>query len=82
MGLVIDYKDGIATIEERNYFKIGDEVQFFGPSTETKNFRIEEILDEDGKIVEEANHPQMIVKIRVPFELKKHDMMRLKVFDF
>lgn len=82
LGLVIDYKDGIATIEERNYFKIGDEVQFFGPSTETKNFRIEEILDEDGKIVEEANHPQMIVKIRVPFELKKHDMMRLKVFDF
>lgn len=82
LGLVIDYKDGIATIEERNYFKIGDEVQFFGPSTETKNFRIEEILDEDEKIVEEANHPQMIVKIRVPFELKKHDMMRLKVFDF
>ena len=82
LGLVIDYKDGIATIEERNYFKIGDEVQFFGPSTETKNFRIEEILDEDGEIVEEANHPQMIVKIRVPFELKKHDMMRLKVFDF
>lgn len=82
LGLVIDYKDGIATIEERNYFKIGDEVQFFGPSTETKNFRIEEILDEDEKIVEEANHPQMIVKIRVPFELKKYDMMRLKVFDF
>lgn len=81
LGLVIDYKDGIATIEERNYFKIGDEVQFFGPSTETKNFRIEEILDEDGEIVEEANHPQMIVKIRVPFELKKYDMMRLKVFD-
>ena len=82
LGLVIDYKDGIATIEERNYFKIGDEVQFFGPSTETRNFRIEEILDEDGKTVEEANHPQMIVKIRVPFELKKYDMMRLKVFDF
>lgn len=82
LGLVIDYKDGIATIEERNYFKIGDEVQFFGPSTETKNFRIEEIIDEDGKTMEEANHPQMIVKIRVPFELKKYDMMRLKVFDF
>ncbi len=82
LGLIIDYKDGIATIEERNYFKIGDEVQFFGPSTETKNFCIEEILDEDGKNIEEANHPQMIVKIRVPFELKKYDMMRLKVFDF
>lgn len=81
LGLVIDYKDGIATIEERNYFKIGDNVQFFGSETETKNYKIEEILDEFDNQINEANHPQMIVKLHVPFELKKYDMMRLKVFD-
>lgn len=81
LGLVIDYKDGIATIEERNYFKIGDNVQFFGSETETKNYKIEEIFDEFDNQINEANHPQMIVKLHVPFELKKYDMMRLKVFD-
>ncbi len=82
LGLVIDYKDGIATIEERNYFKIGDNVQFFGSETETTNYKIEEIFDEFDNQINEANHPQMIVKLKVPFELKKYDMMRLKVFDF
>ena len=81
LGLVIDYKDGIATIEERNYFKIGDNVQFFGSETETTNYKIEEIFDEFDNQINEANHPQMIVKLHVPFELKKYDMMRLKVFD-
>ena len=81
LGLVIDYKDGIATIEERNYFKIGDNVQFFGSETETKNYKIEEIFDEFDNQINEANHPQKIVKLHVPFELKKYDMMRLKVFD-
>lgn len=81
LGLVIDYKDGIATIEERNYFKIGDNVQFFGSETETANYKIEEIFDEFDNQINEANHPQMIVKLHVPFELKKYDMMRLKVFD-
>lgn len=81
LGLVIDYKDGIATIEERNYFKIGDNVQFFGSEIKTTNYKIEEIFDEFDNQINEANHPQMIVKLHVPFELKKYDMMRLKVFD-
>ena len=81
LGLVIDYKDGIATIEERNYFKIGDNVQFFGSETENTNYKIEKIFDEFDNQINEANHPQMIVKLHVPFELKKYDMMRLKVFD-
>ena len=81
LGLVIDYKEGLATIEERNYFKVGDIVQFFGSKTETINYKIEEIFDENNNKINEANHPQMIIKLKVPFELKKYDMMRLKVFD-
>lgn len=81
LGLVIDYRNGIATIEQRNYFKIGTVVQFFGSETETVDFKIEEIFDEEGNSITEANHPQMILKIKVPFKLNKYDMMRIKVFD-
>lgn len=81
LGLVIDYRNGIATIEQRNYFKIGTVAQFFGPETETVDFKIEEIFDEEGNSITEANHPQMILKIKVPFKLNKYDMMRIKVFD-
>jgi putative protease len=81
LGLVLDYKDGIATIEQRNFFKLGDEVQFFGPNVKTTNWTVDNIMDEDGNPLDVARHPQMIVKIKLPFEVSKDDMMRVKVFD-
>ena len=81
LGLVLDYKDGVATIEQRNNFKLGDEVQFFGPDMKTTNYIVDNITDEDGNNIDVARHPQMIIKIRLPFEVKKNDMMRVKVFD-
>ena len=81
LGLVLDYQDGYITLEQRNNFKIGDTVQFFGPNIETFDYTIEEILDEDGKNIETARHPQMIVKLKVPKKLEKNDMMRIKMFD-
>ncbi len=79
LGLVLDYKDGIATIEQRNNFKIGTKVQFFGPNIDTFNYEIKEIMDEEGNLIDIARHPQMIIKLRVPHKLNKNDMMRLKV---
>ncbi len=81
LGLVLDYKDGVATIEQRNNFKLGDEVQFFGPDMKTTNYIVDNITDEDGNNIDVARHPQMVIKIRLPFEVKKNDMMRVKVFD-
>lgn len=82
LGLVLDYQDGYAIIEERNYFKIGDIVQAFGPNHETVTFTVEEILDEDGNSIEIARHPKMILKIKTPHKLEKNDMLRIKMFDF
>ncbi len=81
LGLVLDYTDGIATIEQRNYFKIGDTVQFFGPTMETFDYVVDNIMDCEENSIEIARHPQMIIKIKIARELHKFDMMRLKVFD-
>lgn len=81
LGLVIDYKDGVATIEQRNNFSVGTIVQFFGPDTETFDYEVKEIIDEENNIIHVARHPQMIIKLKVKNKLKKYDMMRLKVFD-
>lgn len=81
LGLVLDYEDGIATIEQRNNFGLNTIVQFFGPNIETFNYEIKEIMDIDGNLIDVAKHPQMIVKLKVPNKLNKYDMMRLKIFD-
>lgn len=83
LGLVLDYnkETKIATIEQRNYFKVGDVAEFFGPTIETFTYEIKEIFDEQNNRIEIANHPKMLVKLKLEKDLQKYDMMRIKVFD-
>ena len=81
LGIVLDYTDGMVTLEQRNYFKPGDIVQFFGPNIETTNFTIPNIYNESNEEIEVANHPRMIVKFACPIKLNKDDLMRIKIFD-
>ena len=80
LGIVLDYdlETGIATIEQRNYFKIGDEVEFFGPNISYISYKIEEIKDLEGISIDIVRHPRQIVRMKIPFTLYKNDMMRIK----
>lgn len=84
LGIVQSYDENtnFVTLEQRNYFKPGDIVEFFGPDMEARTFKIPEfIYDKDDNLIEVANHPQMVVKFKVDFKLSQFDMMRIKVFD-
>lgn len=83
LGLVKDYdsEKKMVTIEQRNYFKVGDVVEFFGPLMDVLTYKITEIYDENGEKIDVANHPNMIVKLPFTQDLHINDMMRIKVFD-
>ena len=83
LGLVLDYdeKEQIVTLEQRNYFKVGDAVQFFGPNMETFSYTVHTIWNENGEEISVANHPNMILKMPLDRHVSRLDMMRLKVFD-
>lgn len=80
LGVVLDYDDetGYAFLEERNYFKVGDMVEIFGPDIKTISFTITDILDEMGNSITVVNHPLQQVKIKVPSGVSKYSMMRIK----
>lgn len=83
LGIVLDYnkETKMATIEQRNYFKINDECTIFGPNHEDINYKFNNIYDEDDNIIEIVRHPRQIVKIKVEQNLEKYDMLRLKKVD-
>jgi len=82
LALVIeDTSDGYAIIEQRNNFKVGDTVEVFGPTMSVKSFKVLELINELGESVNEAKHPQEILKIRVPFEVHKNDIIRVNLID-
>ena len=80
LGIVLDYdiKSKIATIEQRNYFKKGDIVEFFGPNHNIITYKINKIYDEEDNIIDIVRHPRQIVKIKIDDVLEKYDMIRIK----
>lgn len=80
LGIVLDYDKTthIATIEERNYFKKGDKVEIFGPNHEVIDYEFNEIIDEDGNIIDTVRHPKQVVKVYIDDELYVDDMIRIK----
>ncbi|MEG2351624.1 MAG: U32 family peptidase, partial [Bacilli bacterium] len=76
--IAIDEQTMYATIEERNYFKVGDTVEIFGPDIKTITMTLDEIINDDGTVLTVVNHPLQQVKIKLPIVVKPLSMMRFK----
>ncbi len=80
-GLVIDYDETtqIATIQQRNHFKPGQEIEFFGPEIQSFRQVIDAIFDEEGNSLDAARHPLQIVQIKVDHPIYPKNMMRKEI---
>ncbi len=80
-GLVLDYDEAthIATIQQRNHFKPGQEIEFFGPEIESFKQVIDVIYDEEGNHLDAARHPLQIVQIKVNHPIYPNNMMRKEI---
>src|SRR5690606_27493103 len=77
-GLVLDYnpKTKMVTLQQRNHFRPGDEVEFFGPEINNFTQVVEKIWDEEGQEIDAARHPLQIVQFKVEQPVYPHNMMR------
>lgn len=60
-----DHDTGIAVIEQRNKFSVGDEVEIFGPYTEFFTQTVHGLVNDEGEAVQDAPHPQQILKMKI-----------------
>ena len=67
------------TLEQRNRFFVGDEVEFLMPHNENKTHKITEMTDIDGNPITVAPHPQMLVKFKVDFDVEPYSIVRTKI---
>ncbi len=81
LGIVLDNIDNMVLVEERNFFQVGDVVEFFGPDAEAKTLQIRKMYDENRNPLDIARHPRMKVFLELDTPIPKNAMMRLKIFD-
>lgn len=80
LGIVLEYNEKTKwiKIEQRNYFKVGDTVEFFGPNHFLNILKISHIYDEEGNEISIVNHPRQIVYIKSEEPVHPNDLMRMK----
>ena len=78
LGLITGYEDGYVVLEQRNYFKKGDNVVIFTPYGDEYEICLDHIYDEDFNEVEAANHPREVIRFKCNTIFPNNSMMRVK----
>ena len=78
MGVIQEYdaESEEAVIEVRNKFFKGDQVEIFGPKTDTFEQEIKSMINEEGLVIDEAPHPKQLITVKVKYPVQQYDLVR------
>lgn len=76
--MAYDEETKIATIRQRNHFRVGDEVEFYGPGFHHFHQEVEVMWDEEGGTIDRAPNPMMLLTMPVSQPVAVGDMIRKK----
>ena len=75
-GIVRECKDGFVTLEQRNNFKVCQELEALSPGKPVRRFKVEEIINEEGQRQQAAHLVRQTLRVPCPFELSPGDILR------
>ena len=78
VGTVLQWENGIATVEQRNRFSTGDVLEVVSPVLTDAKLPILKMTDTEGASVEVANRVKQILRIPCEFPLEPNDLLRRK----
>lgn len=83
IGVVVDYdeENKIATIEQRNRFFLGDDIEIFSNSPDFYEFKIDNMKNSKEEDIDLAKKPKEKIMIKIDLPLEKGDMLRRKIED-
>ena len=73
-----DCTDGKLKIQQRNFFKLGDNIEVLSPETFGMEFTCTKIVNEKGEECETACHPQEYLTLDCTADVKKGDILRVR----
>ncbi len=70
--------DGLCTVIQRNKFSVGEQIEAMKPDGANLELTVLKILDESGKEMQSAPHPQQKLYIDLGTPLEQYDILRRK----
>jgi len=81
VGIVKSYDalSGIAVIEQRNNFKVGDKIEIIGPDYFYAEWVVDSMFDENDNPITVAPHAQQIIKLPLNQAVEPYYILRMEV---
>ncbi len=76
LGIILEKNDNIYTIRQRNYFKVGDKVEFITPNMDIISLEVTNLYNEKNEPIEVANQADAIIKMKLDIDLPNYSMLR------
>ena len=78
LGIVGETNEkGLARIEQRNKFCVGDEIELMKPDGRNIPVKVLEMYDEEGNAVESAPHPKQVLWLKLSEKPDVYDILRV-----
>ncbi len=78
LGIVGETEGNIVGIEQRNKFSVGEVIEIMKPDGTNRETKVLSIVNEDGKEMESAPHPQQQLKVTLDAPASPYDILRKK----
>ena len=78
LGIIEDVKDGLARIEQRNKFCVGDQIEIMKPDGKNIAVTVKSMYNDAKEAVESAPHPKQVLWLELSEAPEKYDLLRVK----
>lgn len=78
LGIVGETEGNTVEIEQRNKFSVGEVIEIMKPDGTNRETKVLSIVNEDGKEMESAPHPQQQLKVTLDAPASPYDILRKK----
>ena len=78
LGIIEEVKDGLARIEQRNKFCVGDQIEIMKPDGKNIAVTVKSMYNDAKEAVESAPHPKQVLWIELSEAPEKYDLLRVK----
>lgn len=78
LGIVEEKNNGLAKIEQKNKFSVGDQIEIMKPGGENVEVTVEEMYDDEGNAVESCPHSKQKIWLKLSAGADVYDLLRVK----
>ncbi len=81
LGIVEVVEGGLAKIEQRNKFSVGEFIEIMKPNGENIDTEVLSMYDEDRNEITSAPHPKQVIYLKLSCSCEDYDILRVKKRD-